>query len=370
MERFQCPWRHCLSGLLLQLLLAVCFFSYLRVSQDRPAGFPRPGPSASDAVPPAPHGSAGLASTTRPPAPRALLILLWTWPFHNPVPLSQCSEMRPGTADCQITADRSAYPRADAVLVHHREVSYRPHTQLPPSPRPPGQRWVWFSMESPSHCRQLRALDGYFNLTMSYRRDSDIFTPYGWLEARGGRPAAPPLNLSAKSGLVAWAVSSWKEDTARVRYYKQRRPHLPVDVYGRGRLPLPRRSMREHLARYKFYLAFESSQHPDYITEKLWRNALQAPAVPVVLGPRRSDYERFLPPDAFIHVDDFPSPEALARHLLALDKDDARYLRYFRWRETLRVGTGSWALAFCKACWRLQEGPRYQTVASIAAWFA
>ncbi|KFO28807.1 Alpha-(1,3)-fucosyltransferase [Fukomys damarensis] len=220
-----------------------------------------------------------------------------------------------------------------------------------------------------SVCRQLRALDGYFNLTMSYRRDSDIFTPYGWLEPREGPPAAPPLNLSAKTQLVAWVVSNWREGSARVRYYNQLRAHLPVDVYGRGRRPLPRGTMQERLARYKFYLAFENSQHPDYITEKLWKNALQAPAVPVVLGPSRSNYERFLPPDAFIHVDDFPSPQALAQHLLALDKDDARYLSYFRWRETLRVGTSSWALDFCKACWRLQEGPRYQAVGSIAAWF-
>jgi len=25
-------------------------------------------------------------------------------------------------------------------------------------------------------------LDGIFNLTLTYRRDSDIFSPYGWLE--------------------------------------------------------------------------------------------------------------------------------------------------------------------------------------------
>ncbi|EHB18772.1 Alpha-(1,3)-fucosyltransferase [Heterocephalus glaber] len=369
MERLQCPRRHCLSGLLLQLLLAVCFFSYLRVSQDHPTGSPRPGPSATDPVPTAPCGSAGLASPTQPTGPRALLILLWTWPFNSPVSLSRCSDIRPGTAHCHITANRSVYPGADAVIVHHREVSYGPKTKLPPSPRPPGQRWVWFSMESPSHCSQLRALDGYFNLTMSYRSDSDIFTPYGWLEPREGHPTALPVNLSAKTRLVAWAVSNWKENSARVRYYNQLRAHLRVDVYGSRHLPLPHKAMQEHLARYKFYLAFENSQHPDYITEKLWKNALQAPAVPVVLGPSRSNYERFLPPDAFIHVDDFPSPQALAQHLLALDKDDARYLSYFRWRETLRVGTSSWALAFCKACWRLQEGPRYQTVGSIAAWF-
>uniref|UniRef100_A0A2K5ZFX4 Fucosyltransferase n=1 Tax=Mandrillus leucophaeus TaxID=9568 RepID=A0A2K5ZFX4_MANLE len=333
----------CLAGLLFQLLVAVCFFSYLRVSRDDATGFPRPG---QDTTP------------TRP----TLLILLWTWPFHIPVALSRSSEMVPGTADCQITADRKVYPKADAVIVHHWDIMSNPKSCLPPSPRPQGQQPL-------SNCWHLQALDGYFNLTMSYRSDSDIFTLYGWLEPRSGQPAHPPLNLSAKTELVAWAVSNWKPDLARVRYYQSLQAHLKVDVYGKSHKPLPRGTMMEMLSRYKFYLAFENSLHPDYITEKLWRNALGTWAVPVVLGPSRSNYERFLPPDAFIHVDDFQSPEDLTRYLQELDKDHARYLSYFHWRETLRPRFSSWALDFCKACWKLQEESRYQTVRSIAAWF-
>ena len=91
--------------------------------------------------------------------------------------------------------------------------------------------------------------------------------------------------------------------------------------------------------------------------------------MPVVLGPSRVNYEQFLPPKAFIHVEDFQSPKDLAQYLLALDKDHASYLNYFRWRETLRPRSFSWALMFCKACWKLQQEPRYQTVPSIASWF-
>lgn len=67
---------------------------------------------------------------------------------------------------------------------------------------------MWFSMESPSHCPSLSALDGYFNLTMSYRRDSDIFTPYGWLEPWLEPPVQTQANLSAKTDLVAWVGST------------------------------------------------------------------------------------------------------------------------------------------------------------------
>ncbi|KAL1783809.1 galactoside 3(4)-L-fucosyltransferase-like [Sigmodon hispidus] len=352
----QCPWRPCLTGLLLQLLFAVCFFSYIRVSYDQPG-------------PPAPGSSLGPASTQTVPVPKPFLILLWTWPFHKPMALPPCSKMLPGTADCQLTAKRSLYPQADAVIVHHREISTNPRSQLPLQPRPPGQRWVWFSLESPSHCSRLSALDGYFNLTMSYRRDSDIFTPYGWLETLLEPPAQTQVNLSAKTDLVAWAVSNWNPKSARVQYYLKLKNHLHVDVYGQGHMRLPQKDTIKTLSRYKFYLAFENSLHPDYITEKLWRNALETWAVPVVLGPSRKNYECFLPPDAFIHVDDFQSPKDLALYLQELNRDSLSYQRYFRWRETLRPRLGSMALAFCKACRELQKDHRYQTVPSVASWF-
>ncbi|XP_008046883.1 galactoside 3(4)-L-fucosyltransferase-like, partial [Carlito syrichta] len=302
-----CPWRPCLVVLLLQLLLSVCFFSYVRVSRGDLTGFLPLGPSAVESAQAAPSRSPELPPQTTPATltRRPLQILLWTWPFHIPLTLSPCSELVPGLADCDITANRKVYRQADAVIVHHWDVMFNPRSQLPPSPRPPGQRWVWYNMEPPLNSRQLRAMDGLFNLTMSYRSDSDVFMPYGWLEPWSGRPAHAPLNLSAKTELVAWAVSNWRPSSARVRYYEKLKAHLKVDVYGKGHTPLPKGVMMERLSRYKFYLAFENSLHPDYITEKLWRNAMEAWAVPVVLGPSRGNYERFVPPDAFIHVDDF-----------------------------------------------------------------
>lgn len=85
-------------------------------------------------------------------------------------------------AGCQVTINRSVDPQADVVIIHHYEFSSSPRLQLPPQPRPLGQQWMWFSMESPAHCSSLSVLDGYFNLTVSYRIDSDIFMPYVWLE--------------------------------------------------------------------------------------------------------------------------------------------------------------------------------------------
>ena len=82
---------------------------------------------------------------------------------------------------------------------------------------------------------------------------------------------------------------------------------------------------------YKVYLAFENSACREYITEKLWYNALQHDTVPVVLGPTREHYDKMAPAESFIHVEDFQSPRHLARHLRRLDKDFRLYYKYRKW---------------------------------------
>ncbi|XP_018414742.1 PREDICTED: alpha-(1,3)-fucosyltransferase 6-like [Nanorana parkeri] len=172
-------------------------------------------------------------------------------------------------------------------------------------------------------------MDNLINLTMSYRADSDIFTPYGWLEKNDG---TINFTIPEKSKIVAWAVSNWNPRSRRVQYYDQLKKYLHVDIYGGQHLPLPRNVHLQTISTYKFYFAFENSIHVDYITEKLWINSLESGTVPVVLGPTRANYERFIPPDSFIHVDDFSSAQELASYLLRLDKDDQKYQQYFNWR--------------------------------------
>ncbi|XP_023613059.1 alpha-(1,3)-fucosyltransferase 4 [Myotis lucifugus] len=190
------------------------------------------------------------------------------------------------------------------------------------------------------------------------------------------RPSPPgpgPPPLSRKRGLVAWVVSNWDERQARVRYYHQLSQHVSVDVFGKGgtRRPVPDIGLLHTVARYKFYLAFENSQHLDYITEKLWRNSLLAGTVPVVLGPDRANYERFVPRGAFIHVDDFPSASALAAYLLFLDRNPAVYRRYFHWRRSYAVHiTSFWDEPWCRACQAVQRaGDRPQSKRNLARWF-
>ncbi|XP_010178332.1 PREDICTED: galactoside 3(4)-L-fucosyltransferase-like [Mesitornis unicolor] len=348
--------------LLIFLLFSLIFSSCLFVSfhQFRPSE-----PDCYNFSPSAPTAHA--RNTSSPPkGGRGLTILLWKWPFGQHFKFINCSELY-STPDCHFTVSRRWSQKADAVIIHHRDVCGDPG-RLAQLPRHPSQHWIWFNLESPSHSPNLGAMDNLFNLTMSYRRDSDIFTPYGELQLLG-QPQL--LSIPPKTKLVAWVVSNWIVGSHRVKYYQELKKHIDVDVFGKHHLPLPCDKLLPTVSQYSFYLAFENSEHEDYITEKLWRNALSSGTVPIVLGPPRENYERFLPPDSFIHVDDFASAGDLAQYLWELSKDTERYQRYFQWRKWLKPVVGAnWSLHVCKACRFLQTmEARYQVVPDLSKWF-
>ncbi|XP_074160592.1 alpha-(1,3)-fucosyltransferase 4 [Sminthopsis crassicaudata] len=337
----------------------------------------------------------------RPSAPpRPVTVLMWWEPFGGKgksSPAPDCQRLF-NLNGCRLLTDRRAYWEANAVLFHHRDLVRTldwPPPQIEPGDvldqdtttagaassgrpdRPPGQRWVWMNFESPTNSPRLESLEGsLFNWTLSYRADSDIFVPYGYLYPRSN-PEEPPSglisSLARKHKLVAWVVSHWDEGQARVRYYRELSQHVEVDVFGQGGpgQPVPDPGLLHTVARYKFYLSFENSQHLDYITEKLWRNAFLAGTVPVVLGPSRANYERFIPRNSFIHVDDFPHAAALATYLRFLDRNLNEYKRYFEWRRRYAVHILSfWDEPWCRTCQALQRaGDQPKKINNLAAWF-
>ena len=115
----------------------------------------------------------------------------------------------------------------------------------------------------------------------------------------------------------------------------------------------------------KFYFASENSWCDGYITKKFARGAFNG-MVPLAAGGRRnSDYERILPREGFLRVDNFPSAKALAERLLELGKDDAAYNRLHAWRQTYSAGLlgSSNFMPYCELCKQLylpegQQKPR------------
>lgn len=188
---------------------------------------------------------------------------------------------------------------------------------------------------------------------MSYRRNADFYVPYGRLVPRTVRGlGVDDFIPKKKSALACWVVSNYMEEHRRTSVYQQLAAVVPVEVYGSGiGRPLSSEDLLPTISQCYFYLSFENSMHKDYITEKFWKNALLGGAVPVVLGPRREEYEAVVPKNAFIHVDDFDSVKKLGEFLLGLAKDKQRYASYFTWHLNYTVNRfNDWQEEFCKIC--------------------
>ena len=265
--------------------------------------------------------------------------------------------------------------------------------------RQPHQRFVFFMMESQSYSvANLRAMNGFFNWTMTFRWDSDLPRPYGWFDEiarpdsfypskparwipynetrfRESLPSRPKkfLDLARRPGKVAWIVSHCDTASQREDYVYQLRKYIPVDVFGGkciepnsptcdqpysiSRLDNCTRRVQQH---YKFYLAFENQFCNDYVTEKFFQRMEHS--VVITLG--QANYSNVAPPHSSISVFDFESAKDLAAYLHELDREDARYLSYFWWKDFYRVHNPRWDLdharnnfgrSMCRLCEKLHD---------------
>uniref|UniRef100_A0A8C6WP23 Fucosyltransferase n=1 Tax=Neogobius melanostomus TaxID=47308 RepID=A0A8C6WP23_9GOBI len=292
-----------------------------------------------------------------------LIILIWMWPFGSKFGFS-CAHY--DITGCHLTDDKALYSKAHAVMFHHRNIDLN---TMPKEPRPYFQKWVWYNLESPSNTAKIPALNDLFNLTCSYRRDSDVLTPYGSLvpisEEDGLFTRVP-----TKERLVCWIVSNWNLRYKRIQYYNELKKHIEIKTYGRafGEY-ISNDKYIEIMTSCKFYLSFENSIHKDYITEKFFR-PMEYGAVPVVLGPPRQNYEIHAPGHAFIHVDDFPSPKELAERLKHLDQHPDEYMDFFEWRNSFKAVSGRFGLEqTCRTCHYLKKQKRYQVFRDLNKWF-
>ncbi|XP_009503615.2 alpha-(1,3)-fucosyltransferase 7 [Phalacrocorax carbo] len=293
-----------------------------------------------------------------------LVVLVWEWPSKQVPNISGdvCHELY-SIAGCWLTMDRRLLGQADVVVFPHSRL--QPGRDRLPKERPPGQNWVWVSLESPSNTKALAAWNQTFNWVMTYRRDSDIFIPYGKLVPN----QSATVNIPTKTNLVSWVISNYHRTQKRAEIYKNLSRYLHVNIYGKAnKKPLCKDCLLPTTSKSKFYLAFENSIHRDYITEKLWRNSLMAGTVPVVLGPPRANYEQFVPADSFIHVDDFGSLKELATFLKTMNS--SRYRQFFAWQKRYSVKLYTdWRERICTICTAYPSLPHGRVYPNLESWF-
>ncbi|KRY68518.1 Alpha-(1,3)-fucosyltransferase C [Trichinella pseudospiralis] len=308
-------------------------------------------------------------------------ILMWTSFFTETISqkyLSTCPELK-----CSIVNDRKDFNNSRAVVFHDRDVILKDL----PTVRKYNQHFVFFLMESPYHT-SVEAYPylstNFYTKTMTYRRDSDIQIPFGYVQKR---KSPQPFDLDSwyqlakgKTKMIAWWVSNCRTPSKREEYVAELRRYIQVDIYGNcGNFTCPRSMIKkceEDLRRdYRFYFVFENSICLDFVTEKFF-DRLNDDVVPIV--PSRKLYENLAPPNSFIAADDFPTPRALAEylHLLSNSLDD--YLKYFEWKkeyESIGFPYGMYR-AFCTLCQSLlNENPHYlvqptPSAANVSAWYS
>ena len=259
---------------------------------------------------------------------------------------------------CQLTTNRSLLPKVemfDAIIFHQFNFDWEDlptsrcvHQSHPfalichPPNRSADQFYVFFTKEAAAH-RQgglpnqielLNKIPGFFNLTMTYRHDSDIPTPYGQFLQRGSPPVGEQhleeyiqkfgrenKHLASKKGsqglTIAQYVSNCKTAVGREKLVDLINYITPVDIYGNcGDLYCPpwekARCLNLLTDNYKFYLSFENAMCRDYITEKFFR-VLNQNTIPIVFTG--ANMSTVAPPHSFINVADFPTIEALVGYL-------------------------------------------------------
>ncbi|CAG9571941.1 unnamed protein product [Danaus chrysippus] len=168
--------------------------------------------------------------------------------------------------------------------------------------------------------------DNYFNLTWTYRLDSDIIkTPFQILNKYGSiigpksnmawidpmKPTSEDVKkiIKNKKKAVAWFLTDCHTKNSKtigtVASYVEKllkKRNLTLDIYGWcGNLKCPKQRIEECLVLlkkdYYFYFAFEMALKEDYVTEEILQ-PLQNYAVPIVYGG--ANYSRFLPPGSYI----------------------------------------------------------------------
>ena len=145
------------------------------------------------------------------------------------------------------------------------------------------QLWGISMLESPMSMRLMSRNLTKVNFTVTYRSDSTIVTPYERFVTFANTTRLPRRSkvdyAAGKSKLVAAFVSNCYSSNKRAKYIKELQQHIDVHVYGFCGNYTCSRYDREGCLKmlkkdYKFYLAFENANCRDYITEKLYWNAL------------------------------------------------------------------------------------------------
>lgn len=286
--------------------------------------------------------------------------------YHDPITsdlvFGSCQDVK---KFCKVTNNFSDAAGADAFVFHNRNF-YETNLILPrlKQIRRPDVPWVLWSIESPSNDK-FPPEKYLFNWTMTYRKDADLWAPYGYLDKRK-EPLNYDLNAiwNSKNKTATWLGSNCQAPNNRfflIKYMIHK--GLEADIWGacghpagicEGVLKQTEPCVLELIRPYKFYLAIENSNCKNYVTEKFWKSLDDRMIVPIVLK-RETVRELGVPDSAYIAVDDFKTLSEFIDFVKKVGGDKELYLKYHEWRRGYRVVFDNGFSGWCSLCKRLQD---------------
>jgi hypothetical protein len=202
--------------------------------------------------------------------------------------------------NCKITTNKQEINESDLVITHMRD----PIEQVPIY-RPLNQKWVFMLYESPAHSEDYSNYSDIYNLTSTYRLDSDFPDYYfNFLNMKWERNELFDKNFDyfeTKTNFSAAIISNCNDQSGRLEYLEKLKNYISLDIFGRCGQECPytwkdNNNITDNCKqiigeKYKFYFSFENSICKDYITEKFF-DILRYNIIPVVHGG--GDYEHFV----------------------------------------------------------------------------
>ena len=193
-------------------------------------------------------------------------------------------------SNCELLTNKSRINESDFVLVHMRN-----GIETPPKYRPANQRWIFVLYESPYYATITSKYNGIFNLTSTYKIDSDFpgfYENYANMEWNPNKDFDENFDYhKGKSDFAVAVISNCRAHSKRLDYINQLQKYISVNILGKCGKNCPNKYKngtsgicKEILvAEYKFYFSFENSLCKDYITEKFFQ-ILKFNIIPVLYG--------------------------------------------------------------------------------------
>ncbi|KAI1285504.1 3-galactosyl-N-acetylglucosaminide 4-alpha-L-fucosyltransferase FUT3 [Halotydeus destructor] len=297
------------------------------------------------------------------------IVLLWSLfedsvlaSGQEPFKLSNCKK-----SDCFVTRDRSQLADADAIIIHISETVY-------PEKRAQNQLWVLY-IDRPDSTKSYPDLvrSHQFNLTWTYRQDSDIISSAAYFIESTHRIGLEQ-NLLDNSLFDKWRYKSLmlmitQNKCEPNELIEQLKALTDVAIYGECGKPLCQ-GHDNHINCYpvvakKHLFALDlTSESCSPLTQNVVNALDSSLTIPIVLNKTKSSLT--CPPDSMIAASDFKSARDLADYLNFVGSDFNQYKKFFNWKRQFELTKEK--LDGCQLCEIIGDKSRQHVYTDIGSW--